>query len=132
MGLLEPDAGYGGGAEQDDVSMAPKLIIRVREDEAAARLARTIKGLAPDLSCRGCGRRDFALIEQPKSGFRSGFFRRGPREHQALSDRDIFHPVATLICTHCGHIEQFSDGVLQRIAEPEEYGDDVDDEGLWR
>jgi hypothetical protein len=115
-----------------------RLVIRVRPGAGAEGLARTLKRLAPSLVCPSCGHRDFALIEEPAFGYRSQF----ERHHAYSSDqwrtarremsddemrRDpIPHRVASLVCTTCGLVQQFSDGVLSESAKPDAWGVDVE------
>jgi transcription elongation factor Elf1 len=97
------------------------LVIRAVEDEARV-LARKIMAKAPAFSCPACGHRDFGLIEQPEAGFRTWLSREDRRVGEKTSQ-----PLVTLVCTNCGHIEQFAEAVVEG-AEPAQYGEAVGNE----
>lgn len=99
------------------------LTIRSRSDEIAIDLARRLKARAPELTCRVCGHRDFGLVEEPKAQFRT-YLRRYQGVDGPYHEKSISQKLLTLICTHCGHIEQFAEAVLEG-AKPEEYGAEV-------
>jgi hypothetical protein len=107
------------------MAAADRLVIRTRPDDEARKLARTIKRLAPSLKCVGCSGRDFALIEEPEKNFRSFFEREDVSVSPAFT---VKHHVASLVCVRCGHLAQFSDGVVIDHAEPNQWGIDADDE----
>ncbi len=102
------------------------LTIRSRSDEIAQDLARRLRERAPDLACRVCGHRDFGLVEEPKAQFRT-YLRRYQGVDGPYHEKSISQKLLTLICTHCGHLEQFAEAVLDG-AKPEEYGAEVGDE----
>ncbi len=108
------------------------LTIRTLPDEKAQTLARRLKACAPDLECRMCGSRDFGLIEDPNSNVRTILERR-PLSTDPLyrfsrnNEEPIFQKLITLVCTRCGHLEQFAEAVLDG-AKPEDYGDEARDE----
>lgn len=102
-----------------------RLVIRSSGETEARKLARLVKSHAPNLKCGSCDSRDFGMIEEPDVPMRT-YLRRhsaggGPAAqftHQTL---------VTLICTRCGHLEQFAEAVLNG-ARPEQYGADVGDD----
>jgi RNase P subunit RPR2 len=101
------------------------LVIRVREGEKAKALAREVKRQATVIHCSGCGRRDFGLVEQPDAGYRT-VLERLDVTYQRYRKEAISQPLVTLICTNCGHVEQFSEAVLKG-APPTAYGEDVNE-----
>jgi hypothetical protein len=116
-----------------------RLVVRVRPGAGAEGLARTLKRLAPNLCCPSCGHRDFALIEEPAYGYRSQVERRAvAQSFQSAAAmplkkidawRDgapILHTVASLVCTTCGLVQHYSDGVLSEHAAPDAWGVDVE------
>lgn len=106
------------------------LTIRALPDEKAHNLARRLKSRAPELACRVCGHRDFAMLEDPDSNFRT-LLRREQVSTHPLYDKSYQKPITqrllTLVCTHCGHLEQFAEAVLDG-ATPEQYGAEVIDD----
>jgi len=101
------------------------LTIRARPDEKAQDLARRLKARVPGLECRVCGLRDFGLVEDPKMNLRT-HLRREPNGG-GLASQFFTQNLVTLICTNCGHLEQFAESVLEG-ATPEQYGVGVSDE----
>ena len=97
------------------------LTIRSQDAHGAKLLAKQLKSRVPQLSCRACGQRDFALIESPDDDIRTTLRRvdLSNREHVYLAQQ----PLVTVICTTCGHIEQFAEAVIDGI-DPERYGKD--------
>ena len=100
------------------------LTIRTRPEEGAQGLARRLIERAPALECMVCGGKDFALLEEPKGEYRT-YLRRyhspnGPSPGKATLNQKLL----TLICTNCGHLEQFAEAILDG-AKPEEYGVEV-------
>ncbi|WP_407049908.1 hypothetical protein [Methyloraptor flagellatus] len=101
-----------------------ELVVRVYRGEKTKELARKLKAKAPGLTCRVCGGRDFALIEDVDGNSRTTLERKpidGGFLHQ-------FHlqPLLTVACTNCGHLEQFAQAIVDG-AEPDAYGEEVDD-----
>jgi hypothetical protein len=96
-----------------------QLTIRAVEDEAR-ELARRLVAKAPHLACPACNHRDFGVIEQPEAGLRTWL----NREDQPLAaiGHKKTQPLVTLVCTNCGHIEQFAEAVING-ADPAQYGD---------
>jgi hypothetical protein len=94
-----------------------KLVVRTRLGPKADSLARLVIQRAPNLKCSSCGRQDFGLIEDPDNESRYRIVRHYPGV-------DVSQDVVTLLCTHCGHLEQFADAVLQGV-DPNMYGDPV-------
>ena len=101
------------------------LVIRVRAGEQAKKLARRLMHHARLIVCSGCGQRDFGLVEQPDQGYRTVLERQDVGHHRHGREA-VAQPLVTLICTHCGHVEQFAEAVLNGAA-PAEYGDAVDE-----
>ncbi len=103
------------------------LTIRVREtgDEQAKGLARRIREKAPALKCSACGRSDFALLEEPQANLRTRLYRH--LEGGVIEDapQHLSQKLVTLLCTSCGHLEQFGQAVLDGV-DPERYGAGVD------
>ncbi len=101
------------------------LVIRVREGEQAVALAKRIHERAPSLACSACGHRDFALLDQPDFGLRTVLSRElvDGRDEDWLGVRKQL--LATLLCTNCGHLEQFGQPILDGGIKAEDYGDDV-------
>ena len=98
-----------------------QLRIRSLPLEGSKKLARAVKSRVPNLVCRACSERDFALMESPDEGFRTTL-----RRFDLGSDSDAYstqQPLVTLICTNCGHLEQFAQAVLNG-ADPILYGKD--------
>jgi hypothetical protein len=91
-------------------------------DEKARELAVRVRARAPDLHCSACGHQDFAILEQPQAGARTMLWRHmvgGQIEDSARSQ-----PLVSLLCTNCGHIEQFAEAILNG-ASPEQYGEPI-------
>ena len=84
-------------------------------------MARAVMTKAPNLACSACGSRDFGLIEDPDNGSRYKIERH-------YNNFVVTQEVVTLVCTQCGHLEQFADAVLTGGAKPDEYGKPVEDE----
>lgn len=101
-----------------------ELKIRVRQGDEARQLARVLKERAPGLQCRVCGGREFALLEQPDSNLRTTL--RRVRVDRPDSRPDIQQVLLTLLCTTCGHIEQFAQAVIDGVS-PDAYGTPVED-----
>jgi transcription elongation factor Elf1 len=101
------------------------LVIRVRDGEKAKELARSLKQKVPDLACPACGKRDFGLLEQPDAGVRTWL----SREDQPFAVIGVkkSQPLVTLVCTNCGHVEQFAEVILGNT-DPSPYGEDIDRE----
>lgn len=100
------------------------LKIRVLVGEEAKQLARRLMKRAPGLRCRVCEGRDFALLEQPDMDYRTTLV----REPLAQSAGEVVRQkLLTLLCTNCGHLEQFAEAVVNG-AEPYAYGDVVADD----
>ena len=99
------------------------LKIRVSGDAKARGLALALKARAPGLVCPVCRHRDFGLLEQPGFGLRTWLRREG--EPFAQVDEKTSQPLLTLVCTNCGHIEQFAEAVLDG-ADPALYGEVVE------
>jgi hypothetical protein len=101
------------------------LVVRnATGDEKARELATRLSARAPDLHCSACGHQDFAILEQPKAGARTMLWR-----HMVggqIEDAPISQPLVSLLCTNCGHIEQFAEAVLNG-ASPEQYGEPIID-----
>jgi len=97
------------------------LTIRSLPTSGSKKLARLLKNAAPGLTCRVCGQRDFALVESPDEGIRTTL----PRVKLAEPENPfrIQQALVTVICTHCGHLEQFAEAVLNGIG-PAQYGED--------
>jgi DNA-directed RNA polymerase subunit RPC12/RpoP len=99
----------------------PSLTIRSQNSAGAKHLARQLKTRVPDLACQACSHRDFALIEAPDDAMRTTLRRVN------LSARDDVYlaqqTLLTVICTNCGHIEQFAEAVIDGI-DPDKYGKD--------
>ena len=106
------------------------LVIRVREGEQAKELARLVRAKAPVLCCSGCGQRDFALLEQPDFGYRTLLNRQkisaDPDDRQFWNDdsSSLRQALVSLLCTNCGHVEQFSQAIVEGV-DPRVYGEDV-------
>lgn len=94
------------------------LTIRSRPSQGSVKLARLIKERVPDLNCRVCGHRDFAMLEVPDDGFRT-LLRREDKDR----DLSISQPLVTVVCTTCGYLEQFAEAVLTG-SKAAEYGED--------
>jgi hypothetical protein len=106
------------------------LTIRTLPDEKAQGLARRLKERAPRLECRVCGNRDFGLIEDPNANVRTILERRPLSSYPLYrysrnGEEPIFQNLITLVCTNCGHLEQFAEAVLDG-ATPEQYGSEAD------
>lgn len=99
------------------------LVVRTRDDEQARSLARRVAELSPFIECAACRRRDFALLETPVDGLRT-ILRRETIDGR-FPQQGVTQPLVTLVCTHCGHLEQFAEAILAGAA-PDEYGDAVD------
>jgi hypothetical protein len=104
-----------------------RLTIRTLPDDKALGLARTLKERAPGLECRVCGGRDFGLIEDPGNDVRT-ILERQRLPSNPRSAEPIFQKLVSLVCTRCGHLEQFAEAVLLGSAKPEEYGNEGGDE----
>lgn len=105
------------------------LTIRALPDEKARNLARRLKSLAPDLTCRVCSHRDFALLEDPDASFRTLLKREKLSTrplYENANEKPITQKLLTLVCTKCGHLEQFAEAVMDG-ATPDQYGAEVDD-----
>ena len=96
------------------------LRIRSLPSDGSKQLARRLKQVVPELACRTCGHRDFALIESPDEGVRTTLRRVQVSDPSELA---IQQALVTVICTRCGHLEQFAEAVLKG-ARPGEYGED--------
>ncbi|MBT9288811.1 hypothetical protein [Prosthecodimorpha staleyi] len=98
------------------------LVLRSPAGSRTRDMAQRIKRLAPDLSCTACGHRDFAILEDVDENIRTVLRRQpyggGPSAHF------VSQPLVTLLCTHCGRLEQFAEAILKG-AEPAEYGSEV-------
>jgi hypothetical protein len=98
-----------------------ELTIRSLPTDGSKRLAVQLKGVMPQLTCRICSSRDFALLESPDEGVRSMLVR------ESVSGVDpgfrIRQPLVTIVCMKCGHLEQFAEAVLNGV-KPEQYGMD--------
>ena len=98
-----------------------ELVIRSLPQEGSQKLARAVKSRVPDLACGACRHRDFALVESPGEGVRTVL-----RRFDVTSDTVQYQtqqPLVTLICTNCGHLEQFAQAVFNGV-EPAAYGKD--------
>jgi transcription elongation factor Elf1 len=97
------------------------LTIRSTTDPKARVLASKLKAKIPGFSCPTCGHRDFALLEQPELGLRTWL----NREDQPFAPigQKTTQPLVTLVCTNCGHIEQFAEAVVEGV-DPSLYGED--------
>ena len=95
------------------------LTIRSLPSDGSKQLARRLKQIVPELACRTCGHRDFALLESPDEGVRTTLRRVRVNDPSQL----IQQALVTVICTRCGHLEQFAEAVLKG-ARPGEYGED--------
>jgi hypothetical protein len=104
-----------------------ELAIRTLPDENARKLARALKKRAPDLQCRVCGHSDFALLEDPNAQMRTHLRREAVHKRYGVSFEPMSQTLLTLVCTHCGHLEQFAEAVLEG-ATPNQYGLPVNDE----
>lgn len=100
-----------------------ELIVRVLSGDNTRNLARRLMEMAPDLACRVCGGRDFGLLEDADGNSRTAL-RRQPIDG-GLPHQFALQPLVTVVCTRCGHIEQFAEAVLIG-AKPEDYGSEVD------
>lgn len=101
-----------------------ELVIRAVDGEARA-LARKIMAKAPRFSCPACGQRDFGMLEQPEVGLRT-WLNREDMPFASAGEKKT-QPLLTLVCTNCGHIEQFAEAVVKG-AEPAQYGEAVPNE----
>jgi Zn ribbon nucleic-acid-binding protein len=80
-------------------------------------LAGLMKASFPNIRCLRCGHDKFYLFPEAKDAA-------GPVQQDAhmwlaegpLTDKD--HPVTTLACVRCGHIEQHLTGLLRRAQKP--------------
>ena len=97
------------------------LTIRSLPADGSKVLAKRLKKAVPELSCRTCGHRDFALVEAPDEGLRTILGRERLQEHEP--SYRIRQTLVTVICTHCGHLEQFAEAILNG-ANPAQYGED--------
>jgi hypothetical protein len=100
------------------------LVIRTKDGERARHLARLLREKAPTLTCSGCGRRDFALIDQPSIDLRTTLNREfldGKDPAMVGLRRQV---LLSLLCTNCGHVEQFSQAIVEGV-DPSVYGEDV-------
>ncbi len=104
-----------------------ELAIRTLPDDNAKKLARALKKRVPNLECRVCGQNDFALLEDPNAQMRTHLHRESVHKWYAASTKPISQTLLTLVCTHCGHLEQFAEAVLEG-ATPDQYGVKVGDE----
>jgi hypothetical protein len=96
------------------------LTIRSQKLPGQITLARALKHRAPALTCRVCDNRDFAMVEFPDEGYRSQL----RRQNKADGRLSIDQPLISLICTTCGHIEQFAEAILNG-AHANDYGEDL-------
>jgi hypothetical protein len=99
------------------------LVVRVLKGEKTRELARRLIDRVPDFSCRVCGHNDFALIEDADDNVRTSLDRKAPSGDfgaHVASQR-----LLTLLCTNCGHLEQFAQAVLDG-ATPVQYGQAVE------
>ena len=112
-------------------------VIRARAGTGAEEIARGLLRRLPSLACPACGGRDFGLLEQPALGYRSVL----TRQQEAVSRsggnelntdelldhlrRQVDHAVATLVCTACGRVQQFSDAALSGAASAADWGQPV-------
>jgi len=103
-----------------------QLAIRTLPDDKAKNLARALKQRVPNLQCRVCGQTDFALLEDPNGQMRTHLHRESVHKLYAASVKPISQRLVTLVCTHCGHLEQFAEAVLDG-ATPEQYGPAIDE-----
>lgn len=99
-----------------------ELVLRVLSGDNTKDLARRLMSKAPGLSCRVCGGRDFGLLEDADGNSRTALARQpiGGGSPQQFA----MQPLVTLVCTNCGHIEQFAEAILVG-ARPEDYGSEV-------
>jgi hypothetical protein len=96
-----------------------ELVVRVLKGEKTKELARRLIERVPNFTCRVCGHNDFALIEDADDNVRTSLDRRAPNGDfgaNVASQR-----LLTLLCTNCGHIDQFAEAVLDG-ATPIQYG----------
>ena len=97
-----------------------QLKIRSDGSEASVEMARLIKERVPEFACRVCGTRNFALLESPDTGFRTHLRRENKRPPRMFVEQRL----VSLVCTNCGHIEQFAEAILIG-AQAHEYGEDT-------
>ena len=95
-----------------------QLTIRSLPLQGSVRLARLIKERVPNLTCRACGHRDFAMLEVPDEGYRTVLRREDEQNQMTMSQ-----PLVTVVCTTCGYLEQFAEAVLDG-AKSSDYGED--------
>jgi hypothetical protein len=100
--------------------MTGQLVIRSTDDESR-RLAGCIKVKAPDYKCPACSHRDFAVLEQPSANLRHWLVRE-EHAHAAIGQK-VVQRLVTIVCTNCGHLEQFAEAALLG-ADPDAYGTD--------
>ena len=100
------------------------LVVRSKvEDVKAAELARRVKTRAPELHCSACGNQDFAILEVPSAKSRTMLWRH--HTDGQIEDTIASQYLVSLLCTRCGHVEQFAEAILNG-AVPTEYGEPVD------
>jgi DNA-directed RNA polymerase subunit RPC12/RpoP len=100
--------------------MKDRLVVRAT-DEESRRLGDRIKEKAPDFRCQACGHRDFAVLEQPSAKLRHWLVRE-EHAHAAIGNKMV-QRLVTIVCTNCGHLEQFAEAALVG-ADPGAYGTD--------
>jgi hypothetical protein len=97
-----------------------RLVIR-STDEESRKFAGLIKAKAPSHHCSACRHRDFAVLEQPSANLRH-FLIRETDPTDVFSEK-VTQRLVTIVCTNCGHLEQFAEAALLG-ADPDAYGTD--------
>ena len=77
-------------------------------------LAALVKASFPDIRCLRCGH-DILYIVSESGGALPGYFSRSLFGSPVM---DPNHPLLTLACTRCGHLEQHLTGVLRTAKKP--------------
>ena len=73
-----------------------------------------IKASFPNIRCLRCGHDELYLISDELSGL-PGYISAQILE-SPLTNRQ--HPLLTLACTRCGHVEHFLTGIMERAEKP--------------
>jgi predicted nucleic-acid-binding Zn-ribbon protein len=108
VGLLEPDARYGGGVEQDDV---------MNDEYYTIDYGKRLKEAFPDFSCQRCGSTGFTILAPAETLLFDRLVKairaKGNRELSEViaSDLDFKNNAsgmfATVVCNKCGFSERY-------------------------
>ena len=88
------------------------MVHRKTDDPKFEELAHLIKASFPNYRCLRCGNSDAYLISDRYS---RGNFSREFVNSELINPE---HPVVTLTCTRCGHLEQFVTTILENAGKP--------------